>query len=116
MVAVPKPKRCGHAHAPASIEFQCDLGPATSDAHGHEDVAVFVVVYWADLAGGLGIFELQPDFADIADGFQQIDHAGKIESAHQWIIEDARHHPVPIPCRSHCLTSKMRYYVPSAAL
>jgi hypothetical protein len=36
-----------------------------SDAHGHEDVAVFVFVrvFGAHLAGGLGVLELEADFA-----------------------------------------------------
>jgi len=42
-----------------------------SDAHGHEDVAVLDVfggVFWAHLAGGLGVLELQADLAGVADG------------------------------------------------
>ena len=41
-----------------------------SDAHGHQDVAVFVFgfrVFGAHLACGLAVFEFQPDFAGIAE-------------------------------------------------
>ena len=47
-----------------------------SDAHGHENVAVaevFVAVLGAHLAGGLGVLELEADFAGVADGLEEVD-------------------------------------------
>ena len=62
-------------------EFLCASNP-----HGHNDVAILEVVlgvFGTDLAGGLGVFEFQPDLADFSDGPQEIDHVGGIESNHQ---------------------------------
>src|SRR5579864_3846014 len=44
-------------------------GGVTSDPHGHDDVPVLVIVpgvFGAELAGGLGILELQADLAGIS--------------------------------------------------
>jgi hypothetical protein len=45
-----------------------------SNPHGHDDVAVFVVVAFggAELAGGLGVFQFEADFAG-AGGFEEVD-------------------------------------------
>src|ERR1035437_4414326 len=52
-----------------------------SDAHGHDDVAVLVVVAFggAELAGGLGVFEFQADFTG-AGGFEKIDQILGVEA------------------------------------
>src|ERR1017187_7030428 len=57
-----------------------------SDAHGHDDVAVFVVVAFggAELAGGLRVFEFEADFAG-AGGFEEIDQVLRVEADGQRI-------------------------------
>src|ERR1039457_2227049 len=52
-----------------------------SDAHGHDDVAVLVVVAFggAELAGGLGVFQLEADLAG-AGGFQELDQVLRVEA------------------------------------
>ena len=52
-----------------------------SDPHGHNDVAVFVVVAFggAELAGGLGVFEFEADFAG-AGGFEEVDKILGVEA------------------------------------
>src|ERR1035437_4133439 len=52
-----------------------------SDAHGHDDVAVFVVVAFggAELAGGLGGFQFEADLAG-AGGFEEVDQGLGIEA------------------------------------
>jgi len=52
-----------------------------SDPHRHYDVAVFVVVAFggAELTGGLGILQFQPDFAG-AGGFQKVDQILSVEA------------------------------------
>ena len=54
-----------------------------SDAHGHEDVAVFDVfvgVFGAHLAGGLGVLELEADFALNAGRAEEVDQVGAVEA------------------------------------
>ena len=57
-----------------------------SDPHGHDDVAVLVVlaVGGAELAGGLGIFELEPYVAG-ADGLQEIQDVLRVEADGQGV-------------------------------
>ena len=61
-----------------------------SDAHGHEDVAVsvtvFVGVFGAHLAGGLGVLELQADFAGVADGLEEVDQVGGVEADDERVV------------------------------
>ena len=55
----------------------------SSNAHGHDDVAVFVfvgAVFGADLACGLRVLEFETDFAFVADGFEEIDQVGGVEA------------------------------------
>src|SRR4051812_44012529 len=59
---------------------------AYSNTHGHDDVAVFVVVagvFGAHLARGLGVLELEADLAGVADGFEEVEHVGGVEADDQ---------------------------------
>ncbi len=61
----------------------------SSDAHGHEDVAVldvFVAVFGAHLAGGLGVLELEADFAGVADGFEEVDEVLGVEAYDEGVV------------------------------
>ena len=53
----------------------------SSDAHGHDDVAVLVIVAFggAELAGGLGIFQFEADFVS-AGGFEEVDQVDGVEA------------------------------------
>ena len=55
----------------------------TSNAHGHEDVAVFDVfvgVFGTHLAGGLGVLEFETDFALNAGGAEEVDQVVAVEA------------------------------------
>jgi len=59
------------------------LDGRSSDAHGHQDVAVFVFGFWvfgAHLAGGLAVFEFEADFAFVTEGFEEVDHVVGVEA------------------------------------
>jgi hypothetical protein len=49
---------CPKSAVESGIEAYAALQPAASDAHGHHDIAVFVIVAFggAELAGGLRVF------------------------------------------------------------
>ena len=68
----------------------CPIGDRKlSDAHGHEDVAVldvFVGVFGAHLAGGLGVLELQADFAGVADGLEEVDQVLAVEADDERVV------------------------------
>src|SRR5579871_1956576 len=53
----------------------------TSDPHGHDDVAVLVIVgaEGAELAGGLGVFEFEADVAG-ADGLEEVENIAGVEA------------------------------------
>src|ERR1039458_3465574 len=54
-----------------------------SNSHWHEDVAVLVLgvgILGAHLAGGLGILELQADFALVAEGFEEVENVDRVEA------------------------------------
>ncbi len=60
-----------------------------SDAHRHQDVAVlhiFVRVLGTHLSSALGVFELQPDLAGVANRLQKIDQVLAVEPNHQRIV------------------------------
>src|SRR5215470_76095 len=53
-----------------------------SDPHGHDDVAVLVVVagvFRAELASGLGVLEFQADFAGVS-GLEEIEQVLRIKA------------------------------------
>jgi len=57
-----------------------------SDAHGHEDVTVFVLgvgVFGAHLAGGLAVFEFESYFAFVAEGLEEVEHVAGVESHYE---------------------------------
>ena len=65
------------------------MGHPGSDAHGHEDVAVFDVVvgvFGAHLAGGLGVLELEADLAGVADGFEEVEQVLAVEADDQGVV------------------------------
>ena len=69
----------------AGVETPASLRAAggASDAHGHEDVAVLVLgigVFGAHLAGRLGVFELEPHFALVVEGFEEVEDVDRVES------------------------------------
>ena len=62
---------------------------STSDAHGHQDVAVLVLcvgIFGAHLACGLAIFEFESYFAFVAHGFEEVEHVAGVEADHQGVL------------------------------
>jgi len=59
-----------------------------SDSHGHEDVAILELRVWvfgAHLARGLGILELETNFAFIVECLEEIQDVDGVEADHDWV-------------------------------